>query len=250
MPLIVGAEPVRRLQGASGALLLHDLAGSPVALRPWADFLSDAGVSVALPLLPGHGTHWQDLNHATWRDWLAVAQSELDWLGQHCVTVTAIGLGNGGALALRLAEEDLGVDGLVLVNPRVHTESRMRHLLALHRAIPFLPGTAGDIKKKGVDEGAYDRLPVRAARSATQLWREVKTDIHRVEQPLLLFRSADDHIVEPSNSLWVLANVHSADRTEVVLHDSYHVAPLDNDAERVFRGSLDFLSSLGDAAGR
>jgi carboxylesterase len=69
----------------------------------------------------------------------------------------------------------------------------------------------------------------------------VKHDIGRVTQPLLLFRSIEDHVVEPSNAAWILANVSSADLTEVLLPDSYHVATLDNDAEQIFEGSAAFV---------
>lgn len=36
----------------------------------------------------------------------------------------------------------------------------------------------------------------------------------------------------------------SADYTEVTLQDSYHVATLDNDAPRIFAGTLDFLERV------
>ena len=72
----------------------------------------------------------------------------------------------------------------------------------------------------------------------------MKTDITKVNQPILIFRSADDHVVEPSNTAWILANVASKDAEEVVLHESYHVATLDNDADTIYQGSLDFVNRI------
>jgi carboxylesterase len=40
----------------------------------------------------------------------------------------------------------------------------------------------------------------------------------------------------------------SSDDTEVVLHDSYHVATLDNDAPVIFDGSLDFVRRVAPHA--
>jgi carboxylesterase len=37
--------------------------------------------------------------------------------------------------------------------------------------------------------------------------------------------------------------VSSSDVREVVLEDSYHVATLDNDAETIFAGSLEFVQT-------
>ena len=72
----------------------------------------------------------------------------------------------------------------------------------------------------------------------------MKEDIASVRQPLLLFRSAVDHVVEASNSRFILDHVSSTDVTEVVLPESYHVATLDNDAETIVAGSIDFVRRL------
>ncbi len=69
-------------------------------------------------------------------------------------------------------------------------------------------------------------------------------DLARVDQPLLLLRSAVDHVVPATNSAAVLAGVSSRDVTEIVLEDSYHVATLDNDAERIHKESLAFVDRV------
>ena len=77
-----------------------------------------------LPRLPGHGTRWQELNRTTWHDWYAEDERALLELRERCETVVVMGLSMGGTLALRLAEQHGdAVDGLVLVNPSVHTEN-------------------------------------------------------------------------------------------------------------------------------
>ena len=78
---------------------------------------------------------------------------------------------------------------------------------------------------------------MRAFVSLRKLWRHVRSDLHKVAQAVLLFHSADDHVVEPVNSQVVLDGITSADVTEVVLPDSYHVATLDYDAQTIFEGS-------------
>lgn len=247
MPLIPGAEPFIAHGDRLGVLVLHGFTGSPVSTKPWAQYLADAGLTVAAPRLPGHGTRWQDLNATSWHDWYTEADRNFAALARVCDAVVVMGLSNGATLGLRLAEEKPDeVAGLVLVNPVVQTERLDRHALpVLYRFVPAFPGITNDIKKPGVDEGGYDRLPLRAAHSMTRLWALAKSDIHKVNAPLLIFRSADDHVVEPSNTAWILANVSSPDAREIVLEDSYHVATLDNDAELIFAGSLDFARAVG-----
>ena len=93
-------------------------------------------------------------------------------------------------------------------------------------------------------ELAYDRLPLHALASSLQLYADVTAHLNRVDQPLLLLHSVVDHVVAPSNSAAVLAGVSSADVTEIVLEDSYHVATLDNDAERIEKESIAFIARL------
>ena len=69
-----------------------------------------------------------------------------------------------------------------------------------------------------------------------------------VVAPLLLLRSATDHVVEPVNGRILLAGVSSAVAEERILPDSYHVATLDNDAETIFLESLAFVRRFTRAA--
>lgn len=229
--------------GPVAALLIHGFTGSPKALRPWADHLAANDITVRVPLLPGHGTTWKDLNRVQWDDWYETVAGELAALREKHQSVFVCGFSMGGALALRLAEQQpSSVAGLVLVNPIVHTERLDRFLLPFARhLIPSFPGIINDINKPGEDEGGYERLPLQGSYSMTQLWAVVKRDITTVRAPLLLLHSAQDHVVEPSNSEWVFAHVSSAEKTKHVLPNSFHIAPLDYDAPTIFTESLEFI---------
>jgi carboxylesterase len=246
MPLFPGAEPYSADGGSTGVLLLHGFTGSPKSMKPWGERMAADGHTVRVPRLPGHGTRWQDMNLTRWEDWYAEADRAFLELQSTCDAVFVCGLSMGGSLTLRLAERHGdAIRGIVLVNPAVHSERPDRFLLpALQAVIPSFPGISNDIKMVGQDEGAYDRIPLKAAHSLTKLWKAVKDDIARVRQPLLLFRSAEDHVVEASNAHYILTHVSSADKTEVVLPDSFHVATLDNDFETIVGHSIDFVRRL------
>jgi len=245
VPLIAGAEPFLAHGDRLGILVLHGVGGSPVSVTSWAQHLAHAGHTVAAPRLPGHGTRWQDLNRTRWQDWYEEADRNYAWLTRRSDTVVVMGLSNGATLGLRLAERHLDLAGLVLVNPQVHTERLDTRLLpGVRYLVPGVPAAVNDIKKPGVDEGAYDRTPLHAAHSTKQMWASVKSDIHRVDCPILLIHSADDHVVEPSNTLWIMANVTSSDVREIVLENSFHVATMDNDAQVVFDASLAFAREM------
>jgi carboxylesterase len=125
-------------------------------------------------------------------------------------------------------------------------DKRLAVLPVLSKLVPSFPGISNDIKKPGVDEGAYDRMPLRALQSLSQLWKLTRDDLAKITQPVLLFRSTVDHVVEPSSGRTVLSSISSRDVTETLLEDSYHVATLDNDAPRIFADSTAFISRLSE----
>ncbi len=245
------AEPVRIDGGDVGVLLSHGFTGSPASMRPFAEHLARAGCTVRVPRLPGHGTTWQEMNRTRWPDWYTEVDAHLTELRTRCSRVAVAGLSMGGCLALRLAEQrPADVDALVLVNPVVASaDRRLLALPALRFARGSMPGIGNDIKKPGVVENGYDRTPLHALHSLTRLWRDVSAGLSDVRQPLLLFRSAQDHVVDPSSARLILSSISSPVREEVVLHDSYHVATLDNDAPVIFARTEAFLTEhIGLAA--
>lgn len=256
MSLMPGAEPYEELLDTSegrrvGVLLCHGFTGTPQSLRPWAEALRRAGWSVSLPLLPGHGTRWQDMNDTGWRDWYGALEQSLGALAAHCSSVVLGGLSMGGTLALRLTEEygpggskPLGARlvGTMLINPSLVTERRDAALLPVaRRLVGSFPGIASDIAKEGVRELAYARLPLKAAHSMRELWSLTRRDLPRIDTPVLLYQSTVDHVVEAASSRLVLAGLRSRDVTHHLLPRSFHVATLDHDAEHIFTTSVDWI---------
>ena len=246
MNLMPGAEPFAADGNTTGALVIHGFTGSPKSMLPLAQRLASEGMTVRLPRLPGHGTRWQDMNVTRWEDWYAEVDRAFRELEGRCDRVFVLGLSMGGSLTLRLAEEKgSAIAGIVLINAAVHSERKDRHLLPLLQAVvPSFPGISNDIKKPGQDEGAYNKIPLKAAYSLSKLWAVVRQDIDKVGQPALVFRSAEDHVVEPSNAEWIMSHMRSTDKTLVVLPDSYHVATLDNDARTIEDASIAFINRL------
>ena len=241
-PLALPARPDRTGGRAIGVLLLHGYTGSPASMKPWARALADQGYAVEVPLLPGHGTRWQDLNQVSWTDWCTEAKPPLERWREHCEAVVVGGLSMGGSVALRLAETRGGqVSGVVLVNPFVSSMRTELHLLpVLKYVVPALRGVANDIKKPEQSEHGYDRLPLKGLAEVTAMWKVVVPDL----KPVLYFRSNNDHVIDVSSLPTILNGVASTDVEERTLDNSYHVATLDHDAERIFAESAEFVARV------
>ncbi|GHJ38185.1 carboxylesterase [Streptomyces sp. TS71-3] len=258
MPVLPGAEPYRHDGGDVGVLFCHGFTGSPQSLRPWAEHLAGQGLTVSAPLLPGHGTRWQDMQLTGWQDWYAEVDRELRGLRERCAQVFVAGLSMGGTLALRLAaRHGTAVSGVMVVNPAIKMHGlASRALPVLRHIVPSAPGLTDDIAKPdgrgpgtgiarpGGRELGYDRVPLNSAYSLRRFFRLVDGELPQVTQPLLVLHSARDHVVPPSDTARVLSRVSSTDVTETLLEHSYHVATLDHDADRILADSLAFITRL------
>ncbi len=245
-PMSTPAQPELTGGRRIGVLVQHGFTGSPASMRPWAEHLAARGYAVEMPLLPGHGTRWQDMNKVTWADWVATVEGALDKLAAENDAVVAVGLSLGGALCLRLAAdhgEDLA--GVVIVNAALDTMRKDAVLLpVLKHVVPAFPGIRNDIKKPGMDEIAYPYIPLKAAAEMSAGWVELRRDLPRITIPVLYFRSKVDHVADISSSKAINAGLSSKDFEERVLEDSYHVATLDNDAPRIFAESAEFIERV------
>ena len=245
-PILAGAEPFSQAGGPSGVLVLHGFTGNPQSLRPLAEALADAGYSVELPLLPGHGTAVEDLIPKRWSDWSAAAAAAYGALADTCPDVAVVALSMGGTLACWLAEHHPEIRALALVNPFIDPPAEtfrdvLRQVLAGGTALA--PGVGSDIAKEGSQELAYPGTPIEAVLSLFEGIDETAAELRRIDCPVLLLSSRQDHVV-PSSSGDVLAASVSGPVERVWLEKSFHVATLDYDAEEITERVLRFVGRI------
>ena len=226
-------------------LLLHGYSGSPASLRPMGEWLARQGYSVACPRLPGHGTDWRDLAGATWQDIAGEADRALGELSGRCPAVVVAGLSVGALLAFHLAANHASpvVAGVVAINPYVRNPI-FAFLPVVRRIRRRVRGVINDIKREGQDELGYEYLPVAGIAQLDRLMDAVQTELPDVNCPVRVFLSDVDHVVPKGTARWAFARLGSEDKELIELHDSYHVATLDNDAEVIFRGTHEFVARV------
>ena len=188
--------------GSNGAavLVIHGFTAGPAGLLPWARAFADAGYTVSLPLLPGHGTRWQDLAATKHTEIIDAVHREYSALAATHARVFVAGLSMGGALALHLASTH-AVAGLALVNPGLTLDSPLAPFTGVLRYLsPTVAAIANDIAKPGGDEHAYDRTPVAGVHELRKLFRDTIKRLPRISAPVVVFRSDTDHVVPESSN--------------------------------------------------
>ena len=252
-PLLPGAEPFAAQGGTHGALVLHGFTGNPQSMRPLAEALAAAGLTVYLPLLPGHGTSVEDLVPTRWEDWSGAAEAAFAALATRCDQVVVCGLSMGGTLSCWLAEGHPDVAGIAVVNPLVQAppeEFRSGVRALVDAGTDVFDAIGSDIKKEGAAEAAYPGTPLAAVLSLFEGVDAVEAALGSITCPVLLLSSREDHVVDPVSGDVLAARV-GGPLERVMLEDSYHVATLDNDAplveERVVAFALEVLGGPGAA---
>ncbi len=244
--IMPGCEPFSAQGGSFGVLVLHGFTGNPFSMRPLADACADAGYTVELPRLPGHGTSLADMMTTSWSDWSSTALSTFDDLASRCDRVAIVGLSMGGGLAAFVAESRPDVAGCVFINPWINplNPELLDGLNQLIEAgVETLEAVGSDIKKESTSELAYDATPLVCTKSACDGLTEVRANLAALAAPSLLLTSRIDHTVNWERGEDIVA-MTTGPVEQIWLEDSYHVATLDNDAALVESSTLDFLARV------
>jgi carboxylesterase len=232
-------------EGKIGILLVHGFTGSPASMRSWGEFFGARGYTVRVPRLPGHGRHWEELNKVSWEEWPARALEELEELHKTCDKVFIFGLSMGGGTTLHVsAHHGDMIAGIVLVNPMIHipgVAAKFAPVLAVFRK--GLASVGNDIKRPGVSEYGYDVLPTKGVVQLAKLLKSSRSTLGLVKAPLLLFHSAEDHVLAVSNTEIIMDEIGSPQKQRVELLNSYHVATIDYDSDIIFENSLIFVQT-------
>jgi carboxylesterase len=230
--------------GPTGVLCIHGLTATTTEVRPLAEYLNANGFTAFAPLLPGHGTSPEDLNKATWMDWIDEAKKGLTVLKQSCASVYVAGESMGGLVALWLAAHDPQIQGALLYAPAISIRNDWAAGI-ISRFIPF-------IQKRSTDDSmpwkGYYVNPTRAVYQLFLLQKEIRSHLHKVNQPVLIFQGALDQTVIPEGALEILKKINSEKKGLIWLKDSTHCLLLDREQAYVFSLSCRFIQSTVDKA--
>jgi carboxylesterase len=233
--------------GRVGVLLIHGFTGSAAETRPMGVYLAERGLTVRCPLLPGHGTHPEDLTRIRWQEWVAEVESALHDLQARCDTVFVGGLSLGSLLALWLGAEHPDIAGLIPMAPAIRVQNRLMPLtLVLRYPLKYNPlGPMGDNDlgdPRAAERGwCYDELPMWGASEVYLLQRKVRRALPKIHQPILIFQGRRDAHLHPRAAQEVYDAVASTDRTLVWLERSGHNLLIDGERESVWALSYEWL---------
>jgi carboxylesterase len=247
-PIMAGAEPESIDGGPHGALVLHGFTGNPQSMRGIAHALAAAGFTVEMPLLPGHGTSVEDMIETAWEDWSAAAQLGYFDLDGAVDDIVVVGLSMGGALTCFLAAEHPEIKGIVVINGVVSEPPGIRELVEgmLEAGETVMDAIGSDIADPDEVEMAYPKTPLKPLLSMIREAGALQAKLGDITCPTLIINSANDHVVDPSNSD-ILAAAVQGPVERMTLERSYHVATLDYDKDDIEKATVEFARRVTES---
>ncbi len=246
--LMSGAEPLFIEGNETGFLFIHGFTAAPYEGREIAKRLYDElGYTVAVPLLPGHGTTPEDMKSIEWMDWYLFVRDQYFDLKKHCSRIIVCGQSMGGALALHLASHH-PVDAVVTLAAAVFLKDwRLKLLPVARHLITYQHKSKGpDIKNKALKSQvpSYPKYPVKSVDQLLGLVEHTRQDLAEVTAPILLVHSRNDRTVHFDNMQYIYDHVASPRKEKLVLENSYHVISIDFDKDLVYESIAGFVKDI------
>lgn len=246
MEIMKGAEPISlQGKGDDGILLVHGFTSTPDSMSYLAKRFSEKGFHVEVPLHPGHGTNWKDLNRVKYRQWTTGLELAYEKLSERAKNTSVLGLSMGGTLAIYLAENHPELKALFLINHALFMGNPAVPISGfLKLLIKRVPAIASDIKDPETTELAYDGTPIGGIHQLYKLIKQVRPKLSEIHQPTLIFKSKEDHVLPLKNAPFTMEKISSEKKALIWLENSYHVATMDLDKDIIFEKCFEFLKSL------
>ncbi len=245
-PVINGAETFYFKGNEVGILISHGFVGTPQSVRFIGESLAEIGYTVLAPRLPGHGTHYHDLENCSFKDWFAELERGYKFLRDQCSTVFVIGQSMGGTLTLQLANKYPEIDGIATINAALTLPAF--EYLRNQQSPQYLPEGEPDIKAKGVFEITYDQTPLKAIQQLQAIMDRTPRILANITTPILCMKSSVDHVIPPKNTDSIFNNVSSNFKELITLENSYHVASMDHDKQQIVDQVHQFVQQQLEAA--
>jgi carboxylesterase len=242
----------RGKDGMAAVLLIHGFSGSPHDMTFLFGKMREAGFTVSVPRLPGHGTCAADFKSSHWKDWYRGAIDAYLELRADYSTVYIAGLSMGGVITSLLAAQ-FDVPRIALAAPAfVFTPGSGASWLWLTPifswAVNSLPADPGDLSAFEGDRQFLEREYKGWSwfRQGSELMRLRRAAIRRlggIRADSLIIVSKNDETVSHRTAEFLQRRMSSAaTRETMVLEDSRHVVVDDADREQVAQKIIDWFS--------
>ena len=232
-------------EGRTALLMVHGFADSPALYRKYAPAFAEKGYHCQAIRLPGWAVHMDEMKTVDLGDWENKIIEEVVALRKRHDQVWIVSHSLGAALTLNLSiDEKIPVDGVVLITPMVKVADTRSPVLSSaqwfevsKRILNFSTKLESIFKVDMRDQSMADQLyrdtfvPRNIYQALFDLMAELKGRAGEMNVPTLMILAKEDLIIDTPAAERFFKRIASEYRKLVMVEDSGHVIPLDNDWE-------------------
>ncbi len=252
------------VQPNRAVMLFHGLTGSPFELKKYAKFLYDKGFDVYCYCLPGHGSHSIDIYSVKEKDWRDFANDRYRELRKNYADFFVGGLCLGAVLALNLAVENKDITGLICLSVTLFLDgwtipwynflmplglyTILRYYYTFPEREPYgiknIKVRTAVSKLMSKNTVAMDNYPLSSIYELLLLSKKVRHKIKKVFAPILIIHSLEDDLTSIKSARFVYKRASSLYKEYMELKNSYHLVLYDNEKDKVYNKTIEFLDAL------
>ena len=223
-----------------GVLLFHGFTATTTEVRLLAECLHLSGYTISAPLLPGHGTHPDDLNHVRWQDWVARGEVAYQEIKKNTKKVFIGGESMGALVALMITAQHPEIKGVMTFAPAM----KVNNLWASPLIALFKKWLPKEKKEDGLAWKGYNVNPLKGAVQLLKMQKVARKVIKQITQPILVVTGGLDKTITADSKDLVINNISSADITQVCMQRSSHCVILDKEIDQVCQLAKEFIIPL------
>lgn len=257
-------------------LLIHGITGTPSEMRHLGKCLNKAGYTVFCNTLPRHCSSLGELKKVTWQEIADTCIEDFKTLKTKFPRVFIAGLSMGALMGLHLAylypEEVSGVavlaptifyDGWALHKGKVFLDL-VWHIPYLRNRINIREGWPYGLKDeelrysierfyKDADANKFSNkvllfgspfFPLANLYQHHLFTKLVIKELKKVKAPSVIIHAKEDDMTSPRNAQFIFDRIASAQKSLVILEDSYHMITIDKEKDRVAEEIISFFNKI------
>ncbi|MFC1656096.1 alpha/beta hydrolase [Patescibacteria group bacterium] len=243
------AKPFELKGSNKGVLLIHGFTGSPPVLRFLGKHLNKkGGYTVKAPLLSGHGTSLENMEKASWKDWIADIESAHEELTKQCSEVYVVGYSMGGLLAMILASK-VNPDKLALIAPALITTDKKamfapigKYFIKYKNKISVKEMFPEEAPKYDLKYNVgYDKYPLKSICDLLKIEKLAKKSLPKIQCPTLIIQSPKDDLVDPKSGNLIYNKIQSKQKELFWLKESIHICTIGPEKDKIHEKISEFF---------
>jgi carboxylesterase len=216
--------------GKTGVLLIHGFTGAPYELLPLAEYLHEAGFSVYLARVAGHGSEPANLNQLTYEDWYESVKYGYFLLKNNCDKIIVAGQSMGGLIAVNTVINN-DANGLILLAPCIKIKNPLSFLVPYVKYFKKFDEKNVEAKEQ---KFFYTKYPMEGVHQLIMFTEYTNPLADKINIPVLMFQHMGDRVVSAEASKEFFGRIKTDKKAVYFENDQsgYHALCGDNNPHR------------------